>query len=116
VGDADHEGRQRKRGGRYRVVSTLIFVGVSWLIVALLHPFNTSGANLAVVSGIILLYLLSLLTFGTRNTEPAILLMLILVLFCILIPSLKRAKTRSQKAKHAYIIPCLSGNSGFQAS
>ena len=90
-----------KRAGRYRVVSTLIVVAVSWLIVALMHPFDTPGANLAVVGGIIMLYLLSLLMFGTRNTEPAILLMLILVLFCILIPSLKRAKTRSQKAKHA---------------
>jgi hypothetical protein len=93
-----------KRAGRYRVVSTLIVVAVSWLIVALMHPFDTPGANLAVVGGIIMLYLLSLLMFGTRNTEPAILLMLILVLFCLLIPSLKRAKTRSQKAKHAYTI------------
>jgi uncharacterized membrane protein YfhO len=96
-----------KRARKYAFFSPLIFAVISSLVVTITAPFESTQANLGLVSIIVICYVLLLLMFGTRNLEVAILMTLILILLCMLIPTLRRAKERSDKAKHSLVVPSL---------
>ena len=94
-----------KRFRNFAIFSTLAFAAISLLIVALLPPFNSTPANLTVAASFVMLYFLVLVMLGKRTYDLAVLITIILVLFCMLIPSLRRAKERSEKAKRSLVTP-----------
>ena len=99
------EASEQKRFGNFAIFSTLGFTAISFLVVTLLPPFESTPANLTVVAGFVILYFLVLVMLGKRTYDLAILITIILVLFCMLIPSLRRAKEHSEKTKRSLATP-----------
>ena len=96
---------RKKRTRNFAIFSTIAFAAASCLIVTLLPPFKTTQANLVVAAGFVLFYLLLISALGKRTYDPAILMTIILALFCLLIPSLRRAKERSEGTRRSFVTP-----------
>jgi len=89
-----------------RAVPVVAFSGVSLLIVTLMHPFAATAANVALAAVLIALYAFVLVCLlGKGTLDAGVLMTVILILLCLLIPSLKKAKERSDKTKHASLVP-----------
>jgi hypothetical protein len=104
----DHAGQEQLKYERARKASTLsviTFCVLSLLIVTFMNPFGAIGANLALAAGLTTLYVLLLFFIGNRNLEAASLMILILILLCMGIASMKHAQERSEKAKHSLVVP-----------
>ena len=95
----------QKRFRNFAIFSTLAFTATSFLIVTLLPPFESTPANLTVAASFVIVYFLVLVMLGKRTYDLAVLITIILVLLCMLIPSLRRAKEHSEKTKRSLVTP-----------
>src|SRR5262245_51261316 len=98
---------RKKRTRNFAIFSTIAFAAISWLIVILLPPFKSTQANLAVAAGFAIFYLLLISVLGKRTYDPAILITIILLLFCLLIPTIRRAKEREERTRRSSVTPQL---------
>jgi len=98
---AVQEERELRKARKNAIPLTLAFGAIFWVIVTISEPFRSSQANLALAIGLLVTYVLLLMLFGTRNIELGVMLTLFLVLLCMLIPALRRARERSERTKHA---------------
>jgi len=98
---AVQEERELQRARKNAIPLTLAFGAIFWVIVTISEPFRSSQANLALAAGLLVTYILLLMLFGTRNIELGVMLTLFLVLLCMFMPALRRARERSERAKHA---------------
>jgi len=98
---AVQEERKLQRARKNAIPLTLAFGAIFWVIITVSEPFRSTQANLALAGGLLVTYVLLLMLFGTRNLELGIMLTLFLILLCMFIPALRRARERSEKGKHS---------------
>ena len=94
------------RGFRsFAILSVIAFTVISWLIVSLMPPFESTRANLIVAFLFVVSYVLLIWVLRKRTYDIPVLMIIILLLFCMFIPSLRRAKARDERMKRSLRTP-----------
>jgi len=89
----------------FAIFSAIAFTLISCLIVSLIPPFESTQANLTVAVLFVVFYVLLIWALHKRTYDIPVLMLIILLLFCMFVPSLKRAKTRDEKMKQSLTTP-----------
>ena len=89
----------------FAIFSAIAFTIISSLIVSLIPPFESTRANLTVAALFVVFYLLLIWALRKRIYDIPVLMLIILLLFCMFVPSLKRAKARDESTKQSLTTP-----------